>query len=64
MMRFDLSGSKLNHNIDFPKSFNFDKQYLNDELARHETNGWIENSFQRSNSLLSLINPFDKKALE
>lgn len=42
MKRFDFAGSKLSHNIDFPKKFSFEKEFMNDELAKHESHGWLD----------------------
>jgi hypothetical protein len=42
MKRFDLVGSKLSNNIDFPKNFSFDQEYMNAELAKKEQNGYLE----------------------
>jgi len=32
MKRFDFEGAKLSHNIDIPKTFSFEKEFMNDEL--------------------------------
>jgi hypothetical protein len=34
MKRFDFAGSKLGNNIDFPNSFSFDKEFMNEDLRK------------------------------
>jgi len=40
MKRFDFDGTKLNHNLDFPTKFAFERDFMNEDLAKHEINGW------------------------
>jgi hypothetical protein len=41
MKRFDATEKKLNNNVDFPFSFSFNQDNLNDELKRKEQSGYV-----------------------
>jgi hypothetical protein len=42
MKRFDYFGSKLSNNIDFPRQFSFEKEYMGQDLQKKEESGYIE----------------------
>lgn len=57
MIRFDDMGQKLSHNIDFPEKFQFEREYMNDDLAKNEQQGWID---QRKQAFQDLLLKSDK----
>ncbi len=54
MKRFDANEKKLNDNVNFPFSFEFDQNYLTEELQKKEKSGYIIDYYD------SQVNSFDK----
>jgi|APCry1669189241_1035207.scaffolds.fasta_scaffold124054_2 hypothetical protein len=42
MKRFDYFGSKLSNNIDFPRQFSFEKEFMGQDLQKKEESGYVE----------------------
>jgi hypothetical protein len=54
MTRFAANENKLNDNVNFPFSFEFDQNYLTEELQKKEKSGYIIDYYD------SQVNSFDK----
>jgi hypothetical protein len=48
MKRFDATEKKLNNNVDFPFTFSFSPDNLNEELRRKEQSGYIVDYYDRN----------------
>lgn len=55
MKRFDFNGRKLTNNIDFPLTFQFEKEFLSGELVDKEINGYPKDGYNPKVNLKPLL---------